>query len=261
MNKILSIIGLLSIATTVQASSLTTSATFQEGLPLHLETNIAHNATVDFGASFESIDRICFTAHFTGDLADPNEGFMMGPFGSASYGWTNINSTPIASRTTCITPAHTGASDFLDGAQTFGVKMYKGQATLSSLDVTITGTINQPDLLEVDIVKDDPNYSVPAEGGKLKYDALIRNLDYDLSYKNFNQWSSLTLPTGEAYPVHKSRQLELSSGEEKSYTRPYINIPTWFPAGEYTFTWYVADPLNDNKLITQDSFTFNKLPE
>ncbi len=248
---------------TATAQTVSTTATFEDGLPLHLEDGVIHNANIDLGLSFSSIELICFTSYFAGDLADPGELFFYGPFprdnGSGSFGWRNINSTPIESRKVCITEAHSESQLFLDGEQTFGVRMQDGASTLTGVDVEITGTIEVVATHDVSIQLDEGEGIVGAEGGRVKYDATISNLDMEASYKDFVRWSVITLPTGEEYPIHKARSVQVGAGEERTYSRTYLNIPAWFPAGSYSLTWYVADPENPSDLINSDTLMFEKI--
>jgi hypothetical protein len=100
----------------------------------------------------------------------------------------------------------------------------------------------------------DPIY---AEGGKLHYSAIISNLD--INENNMVKWSILTFPTGQDFSVHKAKRVTINGEDVREYTRPYITIKDWFPAGEYSFSWYVADPDNTDQKIVVDTFTFEKL--
>ena len=261
MIRIAALIGMVSLSAITHADTFTATASFEQGLPLYLETNVSHTAEVNFSRSFESIDKICFTAYFEGDLADPDESFMLGPFGNSSFGWINVGASPLSSRTVCTVSYQTEIKEFMDGVQAFGVRMSQGQATLTSLEVVITGVASSVPTHQVDITLDDEAMFVPAEGGRVPYDAILSNLSYEFGYLDFMKWSVLTLPTGEDYPIHKVKDIQLSAGEELSITTPWLKIPAWFPAGEYKLTWYMANPLNENQPIVKDSLTFVKLAQ
>ena len=125
----------------------------------------------------------------------------------------------------------------------------------------ITATLVPPsqssELHAVSIQVDEGQGPVPATGGRFNYDATIENLD--TAENSFIQWSVLTLPTGEDYGIHRTTNYTLSANSERVFTRTRITIPDWFPAGEYSFTWYVADTDNAEKIIVRDSFSFEKL--
>ncbi len=261
MKKIAAMIGMITMAAAAHADTFTVSAEFDNSMPAYLEAGVPQNATIDFNTAFKSIERICFTAHFAGDLADPGESFMMGPFGNSSYGWINGGSVSNSSRMVCITSSHSGAEEFMDGEQTFGVRMSGGTATLTNLEVTVTGVASEAPTHDVDVELGEGAGTLPAQGGTVPYAVTFRNLDYELGYLDLQKWSVLTLPTGEDYPVHKPNDLQLSAGEETVYANPRLTIPAWFPAGEYTYTWYLANPLNEKMPIEQDSVTFEKLAQ
>lgn len=266
MKKIATISTLLTAAALFSAPSyadvFTTEASFSQSLPLHFEQGVPAMAHIDFEQRFKSIDRICFTVSFAGDLADPGEGLMYGPFRSSRYGWNNIHGYPLESRGTCITPAHNGADSFLDGVQSFGVEMSKGQATMTKLLVQVTGESEDAapmPTLAVSVGLDEGEGVVSAAGGKVNYDVSVENLDFSLSYKDLIRWSVLTLPTGEHYSAIEPSEVQLGSGEVKNYQDSNIDIPGWFPAGQYQLSWYVADPENEEYTIMSDTLVFEKL--
>lgn len=256
------LVSLFSVA--AHGATFTRTVTLSEPLPLAMETGVRYNVNVDFGYRFRSISRVCFRSYFVDDLADSGETFFIGPFGNSSFGWTNVSSTSLSSRQVCITTQHSEIREFMDGVQNFDIRMSSGQAKLSSFEVIVTGEADEPPVLpkhSVSILIDDGEEAIPASGGRLQYSALIENKDIDNASNDLRQWSVLTFPSGEDYSVHKANTVTLGLGEVKEYLRPRLRIPSWFPAGIYTFTWYVADPDNEANTLLKDTFVFQKLAQ
>jgi hypothetical protein len=88
------------------------------------------------GGGFSTIDQLCLTFHFKGDLVDPGDWLAWG----AGQGFFNGGTTPIATRTSCQIGSQPGISDLLDGHQRMDAWMFTGSARLISVDATITGT-------------------------------------------------------------------------------------------------------------------------
>lgn len=131
--------GCMLLNATAQAATFTVSASFDQSLPIPLQQDTV-TANVDFNRTFDSIDMICFTPFFQNDL-DPGESFSIGPFptanGFTSFGWNNIGNTPVSSRRVCGMGAEIQA--FMDGFEPTGIRMSNGDATLTGLEVEITG--------------------------------------------------------------------------------------------------------------------------
>lgn len=132
-----------------------------------------------------------------------------------------------------------------------------------------TGAVGSEILITLDDTSPNPQHTVyievdegegqiPAAGGKLQYYAKIDNLDQD-NDKTYVQWSTLILPGGEGYGIHKANSVTILAGEIREYKTPRLTIPDWFPTGEYEFKWYVADPANTEEIIQEAVLTFNKL--
>lgn len=142
--------------------------------------------------------------------------------------------------------------DLVDGKTSIDIKPGSANYEAWSFELVVTGTVAITDIdLELD---EDEGFSVPVQGGRVNYDASIRNLDSNETTKSFKQWSVLKLPNGELYPIHKSNELEINYNESRDYTRTYLNIPSWFAAGDYELFWYAAD-VSTGK-ITSESMTF-----
>jgi hypothetical protein len=84
-----------------------------------------------------SIQSVCLTFHFKGDLLDPGEQLQ----------WTNAGgfvggSAAVTSRESCATPAgQSTVTDALrDGYEKFDVWMQSGSVHIDHIDVAITGT-------------------------------------------------------------------------------------------------------------------------
>jgi hypothetical protein len=87
------------------------------------------------GGGFSTIELLCLTFHFRGDLVDPGEELDWGRGG----GFFNNGTTPIATRTSCSVDSEQLA-DLLDGHQRMDAWMQSGSARLASVDATITGS-------------------------------------------------------------------------------------------------------------------------
>ncbi|ROS05734.1 hypothetical protein EDC56_1285 [Sinobacterium caligoides] len=270
-NLLCSIATIASIAT---ATSIISSAAYAadskatvtfdqgQGLPLHLEAPTSYEVTVNFGKTFSSIEVVCFWAKYEDDLLDVGDSMTLSvpytPLETTGLEllWSNDGAEAQNHREFC-TMAWNLEPAFLDGEHSFTISMTNGEATLKSLDVTITGEESSSlQTFGVGITLDAGEGLVAATGGRVKYDASIENIDLLSSYKDYIQWSVLSFPDGQEYPIHKSRKVQLGAGESKEYTRTYLNIHSWFPAGEYSLTWYVADPLDG--AIISDKLEFTK---
>ncbi len=97
-------------------------------------------AKVRFHRKFASIERVCFTVRFEGDLVDPGEWVIFSLAGESGAGFQNVSGAPIAARELCYAE---GFHDeelglFMDGKQRVEVYMGQGSATLASVKVHIT---------------------------------------------------------------------------------------------------------------------------
>jgi len=271
MKKILlpTVLSTILLAHASAAETFNASISFDTPYPVYLDDSVTVYSNIQFDTSFSSISRMCFEAAFETDLLDTDETFMIGPFhttpsSSSSFGFKNIFSTPIEKRKSCITAAHKETAFFLDGFERVGITV-NGSAMLSDFIVTLEGEADTPIIVPeepthtVELEPVDGASNIPAEGGIVKYSAVIENSDFDYAYKSLYRWSVLTLPTGDDYSIHKSRAFDIDAGLSREFNRRKLTIPAWFPAGEYTYTWYVADPQASENSIQSASFTFEKV--
>lgn len=228
--------------------------------------------------TFEDIGKPSYIFRFTYDTlgqrillageTDPNgeheldSSSMLGGFSVGNYTRTTGN-VAIASRIGC-NDSYPG--EYLpeldlyynsDGSCSSPMERVDQGAPGSEITVTLGQLPDSTEFHSISITIDDGQGPVPVEGGRFNYAAIIENLDD--AENVLRKWSVLTLPSGEDYSIHKAKTVTISANDVKRYNRPYINIPDWFPAGEYSFTWYVADPDNVERIIIQDTFTFEKL--
>lgn len=107
----------------------------------------------------------------------------------------------------------------------------------------------------MDIVLDEEEgFYVPSEGGRVDYDVTLENF---VPGEILNQWSVLTMPNGDEFPVHKLRERQVTGWDGSvEYNRNHLNIPEWFDDGEYKLTWYLAN--TDTLERTKHSMTFAK---
>ncbi|WP_444900356.1 hypothetical protein ACJJIX_00130 [Microbulbifer sp. VAAC004] len=230
---------------------------------------------LDIGYQFDSIDKICINTEVKdGDAFSVGYGVIeestgVGPDDiiSAVYKLELIsysgdvstpeNSNPvpqIASISFCEGETSILAKNFLDGEGKFTFNVSGGYMDFWDFELVVEGDLSD---IQLAIELDEPaDFSVPSYGGRVNYDASIRNLDSSQSLVTLEQWSVLTLPNGDKYPIHKSRDVVLNYSEAKDYTRNYLTIPEWFEAGDYELTWYVADP--STGIRVKDSLHFTK---
>lgn len=96
--------------------------------------------------------------------------------------------------------------------------------------------ITAPVVLTLD---EEAGYSVPSDGGRLDYDVLLQDFQPG---EVLQQWSSITMPNGDEYPVHKLRERQIDGWDgTQEYKRTHLNIPSWFDDGDYTLTWYLIN--------------------
>ena len=101
--------------------------------------------SVNFGSAYSSIEQICWDSTFSGDLLDAGESIQRSivpmPI-NYWYGFINLGSTPLSTLTSCITPAHTGYSEFLDGSVTGSIWMTNGTVTIQSLNIRLVNAVS-----------------------------------------------------------------------------------------------------------------------
>lgn len=112
---------------------------------------------------------------------------------------------------------------------------------------------------EVTAIPHSGQLDIPSSGGSMLYDVTMTHSGSTLN-EDFKYWGIITLPTGEDYSVLLPESVSIPAGETVSLNNLELNIPAWFPDGEYTYRWYISDPSQPNGNILQSSFTFNKTP-
>ncbi|MDO6684895.1 MULTISPECIES: LamG domain-containing protein [unclassified Agarivorans] len=99
---------------------------------------------------------------------------------------------------------------------------------------------------------------IPPSGGSITYNAEItNNIDNDTT--DFIKWAVLTLPNGQDYPILSPEAINIAINDTTHYQNQTGNIPSWFPPGQYTYRFYVADPAKPNGNILNSYVTFKKL--
>ncbi|QFT54418.1 hypothetical protein [Microbulbifer sp. THAF38] len=264
---------LICASTLVQADTISTKIDLGEPFPFRMGDGVEYEVDLDIGYQFDSIEKICIKTEVTGGDAgaafyrvesEPVKPLTM-PI-SQTYAQrllysmdapTPENPNPVwqmADISFCEGETSILAKNFLDGEGKFTFYVSGGYVDFWDFELVVEGDVSDTQLA---IVLDEPvEFSVPSYGGRVNYDASIRNLDSSQSLIILEQWSVLTLPNGDNYPVHKSRDVVLNYSEAKDYTRNYLTIPEWFEAGDYELTWYVADPSTGVRV--KDSLHFTK---
>jgi hypothetical protein len=102
---------------------------------------------VNVHTKFSSVDRVCFTFTFEGDLLDPGETLLISPLNAVSSvsgpGFSNRGTSSEAERTLCLEAAFQPdlVSLFADGKEhKLEITMQTGSVRIASLDVTVEGT-------------------------------------------------------------------------------------------------------------------------
>ena len=96
---------------------------------------------IKFKGTFESVEQVCFTFHFEGDLVDAGEVLLYSVTGTDGQGFSNPSGPSISERESCLNTGHPDQmAAFLDGRQQIVVFMRDGSASLSDVDVQLTGT-------------------------------------------------------------------------------------------------------------------------
>ncbi|WP_444905085.1 hypothetical protein ACJJIU_10345 [Microbulbifer sp. CnH-101-E] len=258
----------------VQADTISAKIDLGEPYPFRMEDGITHKVNLDIGYHFDAIEKICINTEVKdGDAfvagygamnefagADEDTIHAVGKIEFISYSTDtptleNPNPVPqIGSIKFCEDENSILANNFLDGISELTLYVSGGYVEFWDIELVVEGDVSD---IQLAIEIDEPaDFSVPSYGGRVNYDASIRNLDSTQSLVTFEQWSVLKFPNGDTYPIHKSRDVVLNYSEEKDYNRNYLNIPEWFDAGDYELTWYVADPSTGVRV--KDSLYFTK---
>ncbi|MEX2964087.1 hypothetical protein [Microbulbifer sp. TYP-18] len=257
----------------VQADTISTKIDLGGPFPFRMEDGIRHEVDLDIGYKFDSIEEICINAEpKDGDATfavfgveseplDPSiltiPLYFAVPIVYSVYAPTPENPNPspqIGSISFCDGANSPLAKNFLDGEGEFTFKVSGGHMEFWDFELVVEGDVSDTQLA---VMLDEPaQFSVPSYGGRVNYDASIRNLDSTQSLVTLKQWSVLKFPNGDAYPIHKSRDIVLNYSEAKDFTRTYLNIPAWFEAGDYELIWYVTDSSAETRV--KDSLYFTK---
>ncbi|WP_444959413.1 RbmA family biofilm matrix protein [Microbulbifer sp. ZKSA002] len=254
----------------IQADTISTKIDLGEPYPFKMESGFDYEVELDIGYKFDSIEKICInTEPKDGDASFAGYGFRsetVGPDGFFNEFMkmsmltdlpTPENPDPvpqIGDIDFCENGDSFFANNFLDGEGQFRLFVSGGFVEFWDIELVVEGDVSDIQLA-IDI--DEPTeFTVPSYGGRVNYDASIRNLDSTQSLVTFEQWSVLKFPNGDSYPIHNSRDVVLNYSEGKDYTRNYLNIPAWFEAGDYELIWYVTDPSTRNRV--KDSLYFIK---
>ncbi len=80
---------------------------------------------------------------------------------------------------------------------------------------------------------------VSSEGGRLKYDLVISNVDQVAHSQIY--WLSIALPSGDQYSVLKRRRETIIEPNNFIQRTASSKIPAWVPAGEYELKLVVVD--------------------
>lgn len=97
----------------------------------------------------------------------------------------------------------------------------------------------------------------PNSGGTLSYIANINNSSNTNSI-NVQNWTIITFPTGEDLAVSTPVSLDILPLETVNLTEHSVNIPSWWPAGQYTLRTYTSEANKPNGNIQSAYFTFSK---
>jgi hypothetical protein len=107
----------------------------------------AARGKVNVHTKFASVDSVCFTFTFEGDLLDPGETLFISPLNAVSSlsgpGFSNGGTTPEAERTLCFEAAFQPdlVALFAEGKEhELEIAMQTGSVQIASLEVTVEGT-------------------------------------------------------------------------------------------------------------------------
>ncbi|WP_444958071.1 RbmA family biofilm matrix protein [Microbulbifer sp. ZKSA002] len=265
---------LICASASVQADMIHAEVDLDEPYPFMMEDGITHKVKLDIGFQFNSIERLCIQvevevnggdadyAVFKAENESPGFPPIAGQWISIPLLYPIFIPTPeypdpisrLQDFNHCMDGNNILPKNLLDRKGEIDFSVSGGNVELSSLKLLVEGDISDTQLT---VTLDEPaEFLVPSYGGRVNYDASIRNLDSTQSLVTLEQWSVLKFPNGDNYPIHKSRDVILNYSESKDYTRNYLNIPAWFEAGDYELTWYVADP--NTGVRVKDSLSFTK---
>ena len=101
------------------------------------------------------------------------------------------------------------------------------------------------------------NPTVPASGGTVNYDLTFNNQETNPT-SDFEIWSVVTLEDGHDIVVQLPSAISVAPGSSFTLNAHPITIGGWWPAGQHTFRWYVADPSKAGGNILSAKFTFIK---
>ncbi|MFA0813815.1 hypothetical protein [Microbulbifer epialgicus] len=259
-----------------QAETISTKIDLGAPYPFRMEDGIEYEIDVDVGYQFDTIEKICINTEVKGAdassvsyevEAEPTYPFTFPTSLKATQllSYSVVISTPenpnpepeVGDISFCEEQNGVLLKNFLDSDGKFTLSVSGGYVEFWDVELVVEGDISDTQL---SIVIDEPaEFSVPSYGGRVNYDASIRNLDSTQSLVTLEQWSVLKFPNGDSYPIHKSRDVVLNYSEPKDYTLNYLNIPSWFEAGDYELIWYVTDPSNSTRV--KDSLYFTKSAE
>lgn len=113
------------------------AVTFEKRAPIDLVEKKSVSVNVNFQKRFHSIQRVCFELFFEHDLLDPGETILVGPLDRFSYGWSNVFDQSVSYRTICLSAKQRGVALFLDGEQSFDIRMEKGSAEIREMNVWV----------------------------------------------------------------------------------------------------------------------------
>ncbi|WP_020415190.1 RbmA family biofilm matrix protein [Microbulbifer variabilis] len=263
---------LICASVSVQADMISAEVDLGEPYPFMMEDGITHEVRLDIGFQFNSIERLCINAEVKGGDADyavfkvenesPGYPPLVGQWISVPLYHAIVLPTPenpnpikqLQNFNHCMDGNNVLPKNLLDRKGEINFSVSGGYVELWGLKLLVEGDVSDTQLT---VALDEPaEFSVPSYGGRVNYDASIRNLDSTQSLVTLEQWSVLKFPNGDNYPIHKSRDVVLNYSEAKDYTRNYLNIPAWFEAGDYELTWYVTDP--NTGVRVKDSLSFTK---
>ncbi|AWF83398.1 hypothetical protein BTJ40_07930 [Microbulbifer sp. A4B17] len=267
-------ITLICATTLVCADTISTKIDLGEPFPFRMEDGIEYEVDLDIGYKFDTIEKVCINtkvkngeagAAFYKAESEPAGPFNFPRFESVAQQLAvgidaptpeNPNPVPQLQKTInfCGNETSVLAENYLDGEGKFKFSVSGGYVDFWDFELVVEGDVSDTQLA---IVLDEPtDFSVPSYGGRVNYDAGIRNLDSTQSLVTLEQWSVLKFPNGDSYPIHKSRDVVLNYSEVKDYPRNYLTIPEWFEAGDYELTWYVTNPGTGARV--KDSLYFTK---
>jgi hypothetical protein len=119
------------------------------------------------------------------------------------------------------------------------------------------GSLGGPLHLLVELIPENPQIQIPAQGGSFHFDVAIADT-YEVESK-FDSWIEVTLPNGDTREIALREGLHLEPQTVISHGDLVQNVPSWAPTGEYTYTLYVGDHDYPEWYWANDSFEFEKL--